>query len=85
MNISTNDNNRNKCVNKIDEYFNNINLSRNIEKGVYNFIISYSKENNIIRKWDNPIFSNLYYSKIKSICLNLNKDSFIKNLYLIDF
>jgi transcription elongation factor S-II len=84
MNTSISDNNRNKCVNKINEYFNDINLSRNIEKGVYNFIIEYSKENNIIRKWDNPIFSNLYYSKIRSTCLNLNKDSYIKNLYLIE-
>jgi len=47
-------------------------------------MISYSKENNITRKWDNPIFFNLYFSKIRSICLNLNKESFIKNQYLID-
>ena len=54
-------------------------LSRNIEKGIYNYMISYSKENNITRKWDNPIFFNLYFSRIRSICLNLDKDSFIKN------
>ena len=47
-------------------------------------MISYSKENNITRKWENPIFFNLYFSKIRSICLNLNKESFIKNQYLID-
>tara|TARA_B100001057_G_scaffold415902_1_gene433671 strand:- start:103 stop:516 length:414 start_codon:yes stop_codon:yes gene_type:complete len=47
-------------------------------------MISYSKENNIIRKWENPIFYNLYFSKIRSICLNVNKNSSIKNEYLIN-
>ena len=47
-------------------------------------MISYSKENNITRKWENPIFFNLYFSKIRSICLNLDKESFIKNTYLIE-
>ena len=84
MSTNINDKYRIKCVNKINEYMENERLSRNIEKGIYNYMISYSKENNITRKWDNPIFFNLYFSKIRSICLNLNKESFIKNEYLID-
>ena len=36
-------------------------------------MISYSKENNITRKWENPIFFNLF-SQIRSICLNLDKN-----------
>ena len=84
MSTNINDKYRIKCVNKINEYMKNERLSRNIEKGIYNYMISYSKENNITRKWENPIFFNLYFSKIRSICLNLNKESFIKNEYLID-
>ena len=79
-----NDSIRNKCVYKINEYINNESISRNIEKGIFNYMISYSKENNIIRKWENPIFYNLYFSKIRSICLNVNKNSSIKNEYLIN-
>ena len=84
MSTNINDKYRTKCVTKFNEYMNDENLSRNIEKGIYNYMISYSKENNIARKWDNPIFFNLYFSKIRSICLNLNLKSFIKNNYLID-
>ena len=84
MSTNVNDEYRIKCVNKINEYVKDERLSRNIEKGIYNYMISYSKENNITRKWENPIFFNLYFSKIRSICLNLNKESFIKNEYLID-
>ena len=61
MSTNINDKYRIKCVNKINEYMKNERLSRNIEKGIYNYMISYSKENNITRKWDNPIFFNLYF------------------------
>lgn len=84
MSTNINDKHRIKCVNKINEYMEDERLSRNIEKGIYNYMISYSKENNITRKWENQLFFNLYFSKIRSICLNLNKESFIKNVYLID-
>ena len=84
MSTNINDSIRIKCVHKINEYINNESISRNIEKGIYNYMISYSKENNIIRKWENPIFYNLYFSKIRSICLNVNKNSSIKNEYLIN-
>jgi transcription elongation factor S-II len=81
---SNNDIYRNKCVNKIKEYVIDELKSRNIEKGVYNYMIDYSKENNITRSWSNKIFFNLYFSKIRSICLNLDKNSYIKNDYLLE-
>ena len=81
---SKNDNNRNRSVKKINEYVKDEIKSRNIEKSIYNYMIDYSKENNITRSWTNKIFFNLYFSKIRSICLNLDKESYIKNNYLID-
>jgi len=78
-----NDKFRSKCVDKLNEYINNESKSRKIEKGIYNFIINYAKENNLKRSWNDKIFQNLYFSKVRSICLNLNKDSYIKNNYLI--
>jgi transcription elongation factor S-II len=84
MSSNINDQYRSKCVNKINEYVKDESKSRNIEKSIYNHMISYSKENNIMRSWTNNIFFNLYFSKIRSICLNLDKDSFIKNTYLIE-
>ena len=74
-----NDNLRNKMVIKIDNHIDDINMSRTIEKGIYNYIIKLSYEKNIIRKWNNIIFRKLYLSKIISICSNLNKESYIKN------
>ena len=84
MNSNLKDTNRNNCVNKINSILDDIDKSRNIEKSIYNSIITYSKENNINRRWDNKIFYNLYFSKIRSIYINLNKNSYVKNDYLYD-
>tara|TARA_B100000787_G_scaffold165898_1_gene150376 strand:- start:524 stop:1048 length:525 start_codon:yes stop_codon:yes gene_type:complete len=83
MGSNFNDKIRSKCVSKIDTIMDDLTTSRNIEKGIFNFIIDFSKENNINRKWENKIFYNLYFSKIRSIVLNLNKESYIKNDYLL--
>jgi len=82
MNI--NDKYRSVTVKKINTIIDDLIISRNIEKGIYNFIINFSKENNINRKWTNKIFYNLYFSKVRSIYINLDKDSYVKNNYLLD-
>ena len=81
---SNNDKIRNSCVVKLNNIINDEQLSRNIEKNIYNILINNAIENNINRKWSNKIFLNLYLSKIRSIYNNLNKDSYVKNYYLID-
>ena len=81
---SNNDKIRNNCVSKLNRLIYDESLSRNIEKNIYNFVINNAKENNINRKWDNKIFYNLYFSKIRSLYMNLDKTSYIKNNYLLD-
>ncbi len=81
---SNNDKIRNSCVKKLNSLIDDDSLSRNIEKSIYNFVIDNARENNINRRWNNKIFYNLYFSKIRSIYINLNKNSYIKNNYLLD-
>ena len=81
---SNNDNIRDNCVQKLNKLLNNESLSRNIEKSIFNFVIDNARENNINRRWDNKIFYNLYFSKVRSIYSNLDKESYINNDYLFD-
>lgn len=74
-----NDEFRSKIVTKIDSIIENISLSRNIEKSIYNSIISESKKKHIQRSWKNQKFKKLYLSKIISIYSNLKSDSYIGN------
>ena len=84
MNSNINDKNRSNCVYKLNKIIDDISISRNIEKSIYNFTINFAIDNNINREWNNQIFYNLYFSKIRSIYLNLNEDSYIKNNYLFN-
>lgn len=59
-------------------------ITRRLEKGIYNFTIDEAEKGNIIKKWDNDIFKNLYLQKVISIFSNLKKESYIKNTRLLD-
>lgn len=50
-----------------------------IEKGIYNKTIQKSNKANILKKWDNSIFKNLYKNYAIQIYSNLKSDSYIKN------
>ena len=43
----------------------------NIEKSVYNCSLQIADERNIVKKWDNPFFVQLYTDRLRSIYLNL--------------
>jgi len=77
---SNNDSIRNKHVLLMDNEFNNEQLSRLIEQQLYNISIRVSKERFIKRRWDNPIFKQLYISKIRSFYSNIVSDSYVKNI-----
>ena len=76
---NNNDKIRDKYVLHLNKVVGDEGLSRKIEKSVYNYIIKFSKEKNIQRDWSNKLFYKLYSSKIMSIYVNLNCDSYIQN------
>tara|TARA_B100000035_G_C20911274_1_gene514079 strand:+ start:345 stop:875 length:531 start_codon:yes stop_codon:yes gene_type:complete len=81
---NSSDDYRIKIVIKFDKILNNLQISKNLEKGIYNYIINVAKEKNIPRLWSNNVFYNLYMNKCLSIYSNINKDSYIKNNYLLE-
>jgi len=58
-------------------------ITKNIEKGVFNYTIKAAKDRNVVRKWDNPFFVMLYLDKIRSIYNNLNKKGIVNNTTLL--
>ena len=65
---------RQNFVKKLNDKLGDELMSRNMEKGIFNYTISESKSKKIIRKWENPQFSLIYVDKARSIYLNLNDD-----------
>ena len=81
---SDNDEFRKKIIVKLNLVINDLIITQNIEKNIYNYTINLSKEKNINRYWSNLVFKNIYLSKIRSIYVNINKDSYIKNETFLD-
>ena len=48
-----------------------LNVVENMERSVYNYAVRLAGERNIVKKWDNPFFVQLYTDRLRSIYCNL--------------
>lgn len=76
---SYSDENRSRAVAILDKVLQQGVISRNIEKGVFNYVIKICSEKQISKRWDNPFFKEMYMGKIRSLYTNLKSDSYVKN------
>ena len=62
---------RRKFRTALDTRIDNTKLSENIEIGVYNYSIQTATEKKIVKQWSNPLFCEIYLSKMKSLLYNV--------------
>lgn len=55
-------------------------ISGNIEKGILNYVIQEATSKNIIKKWDNQIFTQLYIVRLRSIYINLKNPDLVRKI-----
>ena len=65
---------------KINDIVNNEKMSINIEKSIFNFTITQAKSKNIVKKWENKYFLQIYKNRLRSIYLNLRNEEFLKKI-----
>ena len=58
--------------------------SKKIEKSIYLYSKSMSKQRNIVPLWDNNYFKNIYLNKSISLYSNIDKNSYIQNQHFIE-
>ena len=58
---------------------NNSKQADNLEKGIYNYSIVQADENNIVKKWDNVYFAQIYIDRLRSVMINLKKNPVLLN------
>ena len=56
---------------KINEIIDNEKISRNIERGVYNFALKEATSRKLLKNWENPFFVQLYLDRMRSIYTNI--------------
>ncbi len=49
-------------------------MATNIEKGIFNYCIKQAEEKNIVKKWDNVYFVQLYIDRLRTIYFNLKNN-----------
>ena len=67
------------------EYLNNkiqnIKISENLEKGIFNYTLEECERKNLIKKWANDFFGIIYIQKVKAIIFNLNNQDLFNNFW----
>ena len=48
--------------------------STNLEKGIFNYTIKEANVRKIIKKWENPLFAQLYIDRLRSVYINLKNN-----------
>ena len=69
---------RTKIGNHFSSLFNDEKLGKNIEVSIYNYSIQEANYRQIIKKWDNPQFCDIYSARLKTILYNINTNSEFK-------
>lgn len=64
---------RNNVVKKINELTNLSNReSVNLERGIFNYSIRDAELKNVVKKWENPYFAQIYIDRFRTIWRNLS-------------
>lgn len=74
---------REKIVSNLTTLIGNVSQATNLEKATYNWAIDQATTRNVVKKWDNPQFVQLYQDKLRSIYMNLSPTSYVHNTSLI--
>jgi len=59
-------------------------IASNLEKGIYNFTIKDATTRNVIKKWENTKFCQIYMDRLRSIYLNLKKPEFLRRILTME-
>ena len=66
---------RNNIRSSINKICTDEKKSKHLEIGIYNYSINEAKNRKIVKKWDNPYFTQIYIDRVKTIVINLKKSA----------
>lgn len=71
---------RENIVKKLTPMVPTTNFALNLEKGIFNSTITEASRRNVIKKWENVYFSQLYIDKLRSVFNNIKTSMYLKTL-----
>lgn len=74
---------RQECITLLRKYITDKKDLSQIEKSIMEYTLINAQQNGMWKSWDNPVFVNMYVSKLRSILNNLDPTGTVKNTYLL--
>lgn len=71
---------RKNMTNKLNILIEDGNITTNLEKGIYNYSLEFANQRNIVKKWDNQYFVQIYLDRFKTIYINLKNPDLMQKL-----
>jgi transcription elongation factor S-II len=71
---------RENIQNELNKIIKNPKICKNLEKGILNYSIQNAESKNIVRKWDNTYFVQLYVDRFRSIYINLKNPDLLTQI-----
>jgi transcription elongation factor S-II len=73
--IENSDDFRKKVVDKLKNDLHDDSICNNLEKGIFNYTLEHATKLNVVKKWDNHYFVNIYLNRLRTIYINLKNEN----------
>ena len=78
--IENPDNFRNNIRGKLQDLLDSEKKAINLEKGIYNYALKEATNRKVVKKWDNPYYTQIYLDRLRSIYINLADNSLLNHV-----
>jgi transcription elongation factor S-II len=82
--IENPDNFRNNIRGKLQTLLDSEKKAINLEKGIYNYALKEAANRKVVKKWDNPYYTQIYLDRLRSIYINLSESTVGGNSVLLN-
>lgn len=65
---------------KLNTFLKHEKNARNLERGIYNYALKEAGNHKIVKKWDNPLFVQIYVDHLRSIYFNLDQPGLLESV-----
>lgn len=71
---------RKNIAEKLNIHIKNENIAINLEKGVFNYTLQKAEQRDVVKKWENKYFVQIYKNHLKTIYINLLNEENLKKI-----
>ena len=71
---------RNNIRGKLQTLLDSEKKAINLEKGIYNYALKEAANRKVVKKWDNPYYTQIYLDRLRSIYINLADSTLLSHV-----